>query len=149
MKMTHAMISESTRSAAVSGPRREAPGPGLFRYLQTQREFMTDQVEFARSMQRRYGDVSTCYLGSYKTWFICRPDLIEEVLLKKHDAFHKDAITQGLDKLLGQGLLTSEGEYWRRQRKLAAPALKPLPDELTALRANADLRAQMRTMWAK
>jgi DNA helicase-2/ATP-dependent DNA helicase PcrA len=29
------------------------------------------------------------------------------------------------------------------------PALKPLPDELTALRANVDLRAQMRTMWAK
>ena len=104
--------------------RRVPPGPSKLSYLQTNLEFMTGhQVEFLRGMKRRYGPVSSCWLGTFRTYIVTDPDLIGEVLLDRNDAFVKDAITRDLDDLLGQGLLTSEGELWRRQRKLAAPAL--------------------------
>lgn len=100
------------------------PGPGPLGIFRTHYEFMTDQVGFVRKMRRRYGVASTFRLGTFQTMLFCDPELIEEVLMRKHDAFHKDAITHDLDELLGRGLLTAEGDFWRRQRKLAAPALK-------------------------
>lgn len=104
---------------------RTPPGPSPLRYLQTQFEFATGhQVEFMRNMTRRWGPVSACRLGAFRTYIVSEPSLIEEVLMNRNDAFVKDAFTHDLEELLGKGLLTSEGELWRRQRKLAAPALK-------------------------
>lgn len=112
----------STSSPKV-GP-QAPPGPAWYEYLHIQKEFLEDQLEFLRAMRSRYGDVSAFHLGTFRTYLFCDPELIEEILVKKHDVFLKDAITHDLEDLLGQGLLTSEGDFWRRQRKLAAPALK-------------------------
>jgi cytochrome P450 len=54
---------------------------------------------------------------------ITHPDQIEEVLVTRHRLFDKR--TRGYDKLrdfLGDGLLTSDGDFWLRQRRIAAPA---------------------------
>lgn len=54
---------------------------------------------------------------------ITHPDQIEEVLVSRHREFDKR--TRGYDKLrafLGDGLLTSDGDFWRRQRRIAQPA---------------------------
>jgi cytochrome P450 len=56
---------------------------------------------------------------------ITDPDLITKILLDRDEAFVKDQFTRDLDILLGQGLLTAEGELWKRQRKLIAPSLQP------------------------
>lgn len=50
------------------------------------------------------------------------PDLIEEVLVRKNRSFRKDKMTRDLSHLFGNGLLVSEGEFWRRQRRMAQPA---------------------------
>jgi cytochrome P450 len=49
---------------------------------------------------------------------------IEQVLVTQHAAFHKDRFTADLQRVLGQGLLTSEGDAWRRHRKLMAPSFQ-------------------------
>jgi len=55
--------------------------------------------------------------------FLNRPDLIEHVLLTNQRNYAKSRFhRQLLGPVLGQGLLTSEGEFWRRQRRIAAPA---------------------------
>lgn len=54
---------------------------------------------------------------------ITHPDQIEEVLISRHREFDKK--TRGYDKLrefLGHGLLTSDGDFWLRQRRIAQPA---------------------------
>ena len=51
------------------------------------------------------------------------PELIGEVLLDREGVFIKDVVTRNLAEVLGNGLLTSEGDLWRRQRKLIAPSL--------------------------
>lgn len=85
---------------------------------------MQGQVEFFRTMHARHGDYVRFWLGTFTNYLISDPDAMHEVLVTKADKFHKDDITQDLVDMLGQGLLTSEDDLWRRQRKLAAPALK-------------------------
>jgi cytochrome P450 len=46
------------------------------------------------------------------------PALFEEVLVRRHKLFIKDELTRGLSRLLGQGLLTSDGEPWRKHRRI-------------------------------
>ena len=51
------------------------------------------------------------------------PDFIEQLLVFSMTKFHKSTSTKEADeRLLGQGLLISEGDFWRRQRRLAQPA---------------------------
>ncbi len=52
------------------------------------------------------------------------PELIETVFISDHASFEKDAFVKDLAQILGQGLLNSEGQQWRRQRKLTAPSLQ-------------------------
>jgi cytochrome P450 len=52
------------------------------------------------------------------------PDLIEQVLVTQNRNFIKHFITRLLQRLLGEGLLNSEGDVWLRQRRLAQPAFQ-------------------------
>ena len=76
------------------------------------------------------------------------PELVGEVLRDRADAVIKDQLTRDIKPIVGQGLLTSEGDFWRRQRKLAQPAFQHKAIERYgavmvehALRLAADLRA--------
>ncbi|HET9957446.1 MAG TPA: cytochrome P450 [Polyangiaceae bacterium] len=53
------------------------------------------------------------------------PKAVEQVLVTQHAAFQKDRFTKELRRILGTGLLTSEGEEWRRSRKLMASSFQP------------------------
>ena len=55
-------------------------------------------------------------------YFLNHPDLIESVLISQSQNFQKDKVIQNSRWFLGQGLLTSEGPEWRRQRRLCQPA---------------------------
>ena len=51
------------------------------------------------------------------------PDFVEQVLVIQQSKFHKSELTRRITgRMLGQGLLTSEGDFWRRQRRLVQPA---------------------------
>ena len=54
--------------------------------------------------------------------FLHHPDLVEEVLVEQNRKFIKHYRLRSAKRTLGKGLLTSEGEFWRGQRKLAQPA---------------------------
>lgn len=55
-------------------------------------------------------------------YLVSAPELVEQVLVKQHHAFIKDKFTRVLVDSMGHGLLTSEGDLWRRQRRLIQPA---------------------------
>lgn len=70
----------------------------------------------------QYGDISYFKLGPQEVFFLNHPDLIKEVLVTNNDNFMKGLALQRAKRLLGEGMLTSEGEFHRRQRRLAQPA---------------------------
>ncbi|OCQ99007.1 cytochrome P450 [Nostoc sp. MBR 210] len=69
---------------------------------------------------RDYGDIIPLQLGLTPACLVTNPDYIEEVLKNRHD-FIKSRGLRSLKTLLGEGLLTAEGESWFWQRRLAQP----------------------------
>jgi cytochrome P450 len=105
------------------GP-RNAPGPRGRPLLGHIRDIQRRPLEFYTSLRRRYGDVVRFRsIFPFRPFLLSHPDDIEYVLRKNARNYPKDAFVNARFKLiLGEGLLTSEGELWRRQRRLAQPA---------------------------
>jgi cytochrome P450 len=71
---------------------------------------------------REFGDIFYYRAGWIQVYFLNHPDLIESVLISRAQNFAKDKVIQNSRWFLGQGLLTSEGSEWMRQRRLCQPA---------------------------
>jgi cytochrome P450 len=79
-------------------------------------------IETFLDWSRIYGDIF-CYRSLYvRVYFLNDPAAIESVLVTRSHCFVKGRGLQANRALFGNGLLTSEGEFWRRQRRLAQPA---------------------------
>jgi cytochrome P450 len=70
---------------------------------------------------KRYGEVVRYRLGTMQVFLVVHPDGVKQVLQENHRNYLKSADYQILKRLLGEGLLTSEGPLWLRQRRLMAP----------------------------
>ena len=92
--------------------------------VQAFRSLRTDPLSFMTRMSRDYGPVARVRIGNERLVFVSDPALVGEVLQKQHENFIKDRITRLLMETLGKGLLTSEGEAWKRHRKAIAPIFK-------------------------
>ncbi len=74
------------------------------------------------TLQRDYGDIVTMRYYNFRVFFVSHPDYIEQVLVTDNRKFIKGRILRKNKQLFGNGLLTSEGDFWLRQRRLAQPA---------------------------
>lgn len=69
------------------------------------------------------GPITTYRIGRSQSYLINHPDYIQQVLVGQRDTIWKEAHDmKWLGRFLGIGLLTSDGEYHRRQRRLVQPA---------------------------
>ncbi len=77
-------------------------------------------------MFEAYGDFIVLQIGERYVYLISNPEAIYEILVTKNAQFMKGSMyrnrERGLARFLGNGLVTSDGEFWKRQRKLVAPA---------------------------
>ena len=85
-------------------------------------EMARDQLAFYTRIAREYGDFVPIRFGLRRAVLVNHPDLIEEILVTQNAKFIKSMVLRRSRRLLGNGLLTSEGDFWRRQRRLAQPA---------------------------
>ncbi len=109
-----------TQPRASSSARPPGPPPrGLGGNL---REFSGDRLAALARWGRQYGDLVSARFGPMPILFAYHPDLVEEVLVHQNRKFIKHYRLRQAKLTLGQGLLTSEGDFWRGQRKLAQPA---------------------------
>jgi len=79
-------------------------------------------LEYFMKVAREYGDIAGMRVLNFKTIFINHPDLIEEVLVTNARKYSKGRVLRANRHVFGEGLLTSEGDFWLRQRRLAQPA---------------------------
>jgi len=73
----------------------------------------------------RYGDIAHFKFGRQHVYLLNNPDYIEDVLIRNYKNFIKSKGLQVSKRLLGEGLVTSEGEYHDRQRRIIQPAFHP------------------------
>lgn len=108
------MASEAIRLPP--GP-RGAPLLGLA--LQVLRDPLATLMRLAK-----YGDIVCIRVFKQEYRILLNlPEYVEQVTIVQHAKFHKSTLTKDVtERLLGQGLLISEGDFWRRQRRLAQPA---------------------------
>jgi cytochrome P450 len=109
-------------SDALLPVRTNPPGPRNLPLIGALLPFRKDPLGFLVENRVLYGDVVAYRFGPAAIVQLNNPDDIDAVLL--HKQMHKDEITRRLSSLLGNGLVNSEGDFWRRQRKLAAPAFQ-------------------------
>ena len=111
--------------ATAALPRRSTlpPGPRAAYPLQLLIEVRsTGILPFLARLQRDYGDVAYWKLGREHMALVSHPDQIRDVLVTHQKQFRKGRGLEKMRMLLGNGLLTSEGEFHLRQRRLAQPA---------------------------
>jgi cytochrome P450 len=102
--------------------RARPPGPPQRLFSGSFREFYADLLGFLSRCAREYGDVCAFRLWQRKCLLVNHPDLIEQILVKQQKNFIKPFPFRFTRAVLGNGLLTSEGSFWLRQRRLAAGA---------------------------
>jgi cytochrome P450 len=96
------------------GPKRMFPGQFFFR-------FQKDPIAFLTEIAREHGDLSQFKIGPQYFFFLNHPDLIRDVLVTHDRNFLKGRALERAKRLLGEGLLTSEGEFHLRQRRMIQP----------------------------
>jgi cytochrome P450 len=85
-------------------------------------EFARRRLEFLVESAERYGDIVFFKVGNERIYLFNHPDLIRDVIVTNQKNFTKSRALMRAKKVLGEGLLTSEGDFHLRQRRLAQPA---------------------------
>ena len=85
-------------------------------------EFRKDPPEFLRRVAREHGDIAYLHMGTQHIYFLNHPDWIRDVLVTHQASFKKSRMLERARVLLGDGLLTSEDEFHKLQRRLVQPA---------------------------
>jgi cytochrome P450 len=98
----------------------------LLRILPALLHYQTHFFQAVMDDFARFGDVFGFELGSVRQIMVRHPEHIHEITTRQAEKFSKDATyndeQKGLAKFMGSGLLTSDGAFWRRQRRLISPA---------------------------
>ena len=109
------LLTRQHRNVVPPGP----PGAPLIGNLRDMR------VDMARNWVRareQYGDVVGYHIAGRPIFLVAHPDDIRYVLVDNARNYTKGRGLEKAKPLLGEGLLTSEGDFWLRQRRLAQPA---------------------------
>lgn len=102
------------------------PGPRGLPLLGTIAEFGRDKLGFFTRCQRDHGDIVATNFAGWPTLVVSDLPAIERILVTEHHRFAKNSLVWRQTRaLFGQGLLTSDGTLWKRQRSLAAPSFVP------------------------
>ena len=103
---------------------RELKTVSQLEVLQNRKRILANPLPFHSENFQKHGDTFRVRVGPRQTIIFTRnPEIVREVLQKQHKKFKKSTLqTKDLAKYIGHGLLTAEGDHWRRQRRMIQPA---------------------------
>ncbi|MEV0155843.1 cytochrome P450 [Micromonospora sp. NPDC050686] len=103
---------------------RTPPGPSRAAALSMLLLLNRDRLAMMTGAARRYGDASRLPVGHKTLYFFNNPAHAKHVLADNAANYHKGIGLVHARRALGDGLLTSEGDLWREQRKIIQPAFQ-------------------------
>jgi cytochrome P450 len=123
------------------------PGPPRSSALRQMRRITKEgPLALVKDLVDNYGYISRVTIGPVWFYYVQEPELIQKVLVTDHRKFIKGVGLQRAKLILGEGLLTSEGRFHRRQRRLVQPAFHR--EQLQAYgETMAECARQMRDRW--
>jgi cytochrome P450 len=80
-----------------------------------------DPFQFFVDLRESHGDIMRIWNPGFPLAVIYHPEMVEHVLVRNARNYHKDAYLRQWKEVFGEGLLTAEGEHWRRERRLLQP----------------------------
>ena len=109
------------KRAYPGGPRVHLPLVMIGRMLPSL--FPLDSLAFGLQIARQYGDIVYYRVGPLRVYQLNHPSLARQILVEQPERFRKPwLLKRALRPFAGEGLVTSDGELWKRQRKLMQPA---------------------------
>jgi cytochrome P450 len=112
------MTTFAPAAAAVPAPVPRGPRGN---WLLGATEMFADQLGCLVRWPRQYGDVFQFRVGFYRIILVSDPALVEEVFLGKARSFRKGPFERGTAVAAANGLFISEGDFWKRQRRMMSP----------------------------
>lgn len=107
-------------------PTRAAPpGPPRRATFGLLKKLFTDRLALMSDSAESYGDVVRIAIGPKTMYLVNHPELAKHVLADNAANYHKGIGLQEARRALGDGLLTSDGETWREQRRTIQPVFQP------------------------
>jgi cytochrome P450 len=103
---------------------KRPPGPKGHFLVGVLPEVRREDVKFASRVAREYGDIVFLRVVNIPTYLISHPRYIEEVLVTNYRNFNKAVYLRESKRLFGEGLLTSDGETWLRERRIGQRAFR-------------------------
>jgi len=104
--------------------RRPIPGPSRLSALRMLAVMSRDRLGMMSDAAARYGDAARLPVGHKTLYFFNHPEYAKHVLADNSGNYEKGIGLVHARRALGDGLLTSEGELWRKQRKVIQPAFQ-------------------------
>jgi enediyne biosynthesis protein E7 len=115
-------VTNPTRPGAIGLP---YPGPPMRAVPGLLRKLWYDRLSLLSDAAGEYGDVVRFAMGPKTIYFFNHPNHAKHVLADNAANYHKGmGLEQARRRILGDGLLTSEGETWRRERRALSPAFR-------------------------
>ena len=103
--------------------RKHPPGPGgaaaFFRGINRRQE---NPLKVIQELRDNFGNIIYIDFFIRKVYLVFEPEYIRQMLSEKAQNYRKSSQYEKAELFLGQGMLNSEGTFWKRQRKLAQPA---------------------------
>lgn len=98
-----------------------APGPRGLEVLAAAFARKRDPVHLIAALHAKFGDTVRIPVGDTVQFLVQDLDAVRHVLVDQHRNYSKGPAYELLASILGNGLITSEGEHWKKQRKLIQP----------------------------
>ena len=122
------------------GPRGGVLGSAL--------DIRRDPLGFCRAIAREYGDIVHVRFGIWPGYFVSHPEYVKHVLQDHQHNYSKDTGSfRAVSCIVGNGLLTSQGDFWLRQRRLVQPAFHR-HQIATFAKVMTDATAEMLQRWS-
>jgi cytochrome P450 len=102
-------------------PIRTAPGPRGAPLLGSLGSWRGDTAEFLLCLQRDYGEVVRMRLGPMTVHLVTEPQAVRRILQENNANYTRGPLYDQFKLVMGKGLLTTDGPYWRAHRRAVAP----------------------------
>ncbi len=116
-------LTPNAPSTTTRPPHKTPPGPRGHLLLGVAGDYLRDPLGFLSAMARQYGDIVHGRFIFWPFYLIIHPDDVKRVFHENYGNYNKDTFAyQAMRPFLGQGLITNDGDFWLKQRRLMQPA---------------------------